>query len=311
MRAICTFLVLAGTCLGQTADLAFKAGEKGAFTFDTGMLKGRLQVDGRTEGILSLVDVKSGVELTKGRTDFGLFNHYRLLSTDKRYGDIAWQMPKAATLLSSGGVQVDWPAADDRPLEMTAIFRWVAADTLDLETAVKPRQDLPKFEVFLSSYWNPNTRSLVYLSPARYGGKEPEFVSADACPLTIGTYLSFPRDLKSAQMVLDGRWEQGKNPVQWAISRYLAAPLVIRQDTVSGLAGIIMSRPQDCFAVNVSYNPPPADGVAGHSSTYLSLFGNDLKAGQTAKALVRLVVKKDIKPADALAAYKRFIEENK
>ena len=45
-----------------------------------------------------------------------------------------------------------------------------------------------------------------------------------------------------------------------------------------------MSPPSDCFGVLTPFE------AEGHRSTYLSLFGNDLKAGETAKARTRLVV---------------------
>jgi hypothetical protein len=57
--------------------------------------------------------------------------------------------------------------------------------------------------------------------------------------------------------------------------------------------------------------PPDGVGVASHYSTYLSLFGGDLKAGQTTAARVRLVIDRGITEQRAvelcqqLAAQKR------
>jgi len=42
--------------------------------------------------------------------------------------------------------------------------------------------------------------------------------------------------------------------------------------------------PQDCFAVLTPYEAEP------HRSMYVSLFGKDLKAGETARARARLVI---------------------
>jgi len=310
--ALSIALVCTGFCTTRAADLAFKAGEKGVFMFNTGVIKGRLQVTDKTQGLFSLQDAATGVELSKGGPDVGIFNIYRCLSPNKRYGTVGWEWPKKAERLPDGAVRIHWPAADDRPFEMTAVYRWTAADTLDFEIVVKAGQDLPKFELFLSSYMNRNTKGWVYTSPTRHGtARQPEVFSPEVSPLIAGTYLAFPRDLKAAQLFYDGRWELGMSPVQWTVSRYLAAPLGIRQDTVSGLAVAMMSRPQDCFAVCMPYNATPIDGVAGHYSMYLSLFGEDIKAGQAARAQTRLVVLKDFKPADAVERHKRFIEETK
>jgi hypothetical protein len=45
-----------------------------------------------------------------------------------------------------------------------------------------------------------------------------------------------------------------------------------------------MSPPQDCFAVLTPFE------TELHRSMYLSLFGKDLKAGETARARARLVI---------------------
>jgi hypothetical protein len=45
-----------------------------------------------------------------------------------------------------------------------------------------------------------------------------------------------------------------------------------------------MSPPQDCFAVLTPFEAEP------HRSMYLSLFGKNLKAGESARARARLVI---------------------
>ncbi|HOW72321.1 MAG TPA: hypothetical protein PKY77_17105 [Phycisphaerae bacterium] len=299
-------VLLAVTVGVQGQNLAFRSTEAGQFVFDTGAYRGLLQVDDTHQGILSLVDVKTGEELAKGIKDYGLFNVYRLLASNKRWGDAGWTLPKKCRLTANGSVRIDWTVAENRPFDLAAVFQWQAPDTLDMEIAVTPRQDLLKFEVFLSSYVKAGMRGLVYLGPARHGSGKAALMPGDATPLTIGTYLSFPRNLEAAQLVCDGRWEQGQNPVQWSITRYLAAPLAMRQDPKSGQTLLFMARPQDCFAIETSYNMDPPDGVAGHYSTYLSLFGQDLKAGKEAKAVARLVAGRGISPEAAMELYRQF-----
>jgi len=294
--------------LAAAADLALRPAGNGLFAFDTGALKGTLRADGKSQGILPLVDVKTGANLAHS---VGIFSYYRLFSTGKRYGDAARNWPTTSQLLPDGAVQVHWPAHETHPLEMDAIFRWKSPSTLDLETIVKPGVDMPRFEVFLSSYFAPSFRSLVYAKPARYGGGKPGFLAADVNPLVIGTYLAFPRDLAAAQIVFDGRWELGHNPVQWSVTRYLAAPLAMRRDEKADLACVMMSRPEDCFAILTPYNMTPPDGVAGHGSLYFSLFGRDLKAGETAAARVRLVIDRGITDEQAVELCRQFVAEKR
>ena len=63
-------------------------------------------------------------------------------------------------------------------------------------------------------------------------------------------------------MIYDGRWEFPPSPVTWAFTRYLAAPIGIRRHAEAGLTAVVMSPPDDCFAVAMPYNREPPDGVA-------------------------------------------------
>jgi hypothetical protein len=49
-----------------------------------------------------------------------------------------------------------------------------------------------------------------------------------------------------------------------------------------------MSPPRDCFAVLTPFEAEP------HRSLYLSLFGKDLKTGESARARARLVIGTDL-----------------
>ncbi len=317
LRSVFVFVALTTVpVVAAGADLAFKPAGEGWFTFDTGVVKGKLRADAAGQGIPTFVDVKTGAELAYGGGNPGLLSYYRLFSSEKRWGDMkrgdtfrGW--PKTAEAQADGSVRVCWPAKGDHPVETTATFRWRRPDTIDLVTTVTPRIDLPAFEIFLSSYFNKHFKNLVYVKAPRFGQGKPYFLSPVANPLVIGTYLAYPRDLHAARMVYDGRWEQGHNPVQWSITRFLAAPLGLMQDAENDITFVLMARPEECFALEMPYNKTPPDGVAGHRSMYFSLFGGDLKAGQDARARFRLVVGRKITPARAVEVYKTFLDETK
>jgi hypothetical protein len=119
----------------------------------------------------------------------------------------------------------------------------------------------------------------------------------------------FPRDRQALEIMYDGRWECPPNPVTWAFVRYMAAPIAVRRHAQSGLTAVLMSPPEDCFAVSASYNKEPPDGVAGHRSLYLSLFGRDLAAGQSATARCRLIIVKNLSDEAILERYKQYLAE--
>jgi len=295
----------------ELPSLAFKTAGNGFFSFNTGAVKGMLQANDESQGIPTFVDIKTGTELAYGRDNPGILSYYRILSTNKRWGDTARSWPKSSELLSNGAVQIRWPAEPDHPVEITATYRWKSPNTLDLQTVVMPEIDMESFEVFLSSYFNSKFESMVYVKPPLHQPGMPSFLSPEVNPLVAGTYLAFPRDARSTQIIFDGRWDHGPHPVQFSVTRFLALPACMKQNTENGIAFLIMARPEDCFAIETPYNMDPPDGVAGHYSMYLSLFGRDIQAGQTAHACTRLIVGSQISEQQALDLYYRFIEETK
>ena len=295
---------------GGSADLSFKPdAEVGFFKFDTGSLRGRIRVNGKSQGIVELVHAESGTPVAHGGDLPGIFSYYRILATDTRYGHAARDWPTVNRVLTDGALEVAWAPAEDHPLEIKAVYRWSHPDTLDLETTVKPQQEMPRFEVFLSSYFMPGFRARVYVSSNRFTAGEPAFLAADHNAMIDGSYLMFPRDREAVLRIFDRRWEIPPDPVQWSVTRWLAAPLAMRRDESTGVTALLMAPSQDCFAVALPYNKTPPDGVAGHFSCYLSLFGQDVSAGQTVRARSRLVVGKGITDRQAVDLYGKYTAE--
>ena len=267
------------------ARLLFSASGTNEFTFDTGLLKGKLRAGGKSKGLSSVVHQPTGITLD---SSMGLFGHYRVFSTNKRYGTAAWDWPSEAKLRPDGSVEVNWPSAEDRPFELRAVYRWAAPDTLDLETSVQAKTNLAKFESFLASYFAEGfTNARAYVRSNGQQWLEP----ADK---SYGVWQAFPRDDEAVAIIKDGRWTFLPNPVDWVMRPHLAKPLGVRHCPANGLQALVMSLAQDCFAVLTPFE------AEGHRSMYLSLFGRDLKAGETARARARLVIASGLSDADIL-----------
>jgi len=275
-------------------SLAFEASGK-QFSFDNGRFSGVLRPQGSSKGLTSVVDAASGATVSRS---LGIFSHYRLLATNTRYGDAAWDWPSVSELAANGAVTTVWTADDKHPFDMRTVCRWASPDTLDLVTTITARKDLPRFEVFLASYFNGFGESWVYTKdPAKTDGK------AAFLPATRddGVWQMFPGDERAIEMIRDGRWKQPPHPVQWAIRPTLASPLGLRRDHKTGLTALVMAPPDDCFAVATPY------GEEGHRSLYLSLCGQDIPAGQTATAGSRLVIRRDVSFESALRIYEEYV----
>lgn len=282
------------------ATLAFTAEGK-EFRFDTGMLKGTLRPEGRQQGkslgLQPLIEVGAGTSVANPH---GIFSLYRLLSADARYGTAGWDWASEPKLLADGAAEVRWSADKDHPFDMTAVYRWSAANTLDLQVTVKPQQDLKCFELFLASYFNGFPATFAYVRENPDADGKPGFVEVKKGAVVWHT---FPRDEKTAAIFADGRWKRPPNPVDWKIMPQLAAPIALRRDAKTGLAVVLMAPVEDCFAISMPFGEEP------HRSVYMSLFGRDIKAGESATARARLVIGKDISDEKAAELYKAYVRK--
>ena len=301
--SLLTLVLCTAVALAAPSKLAFKPAGEGLFEFDTGVLRGRLKLDGRFMGIYPLIDVASGTDMARPP---GVLSPYRVFETNKRYGNAARDWPTVTKVLPDGAVEARWPAAKGHPIEMTALYRWAAADTLDVETTVKPQNDMPRFELFMSSYFLPGFRASVYLK--RPGEAAPAFVPVDRKPGSKGGYVMFPRDEGAVAMIQDGRWKIPPSAVDWGIERWLAAPLAMRRDAALGVTAVMMCPTGECFAISSPWNPATPKG-GGYRSLYHSLFGLDLKAGQAAIARCRLVIARGLSDEQAVKLYEAYLKE--
>ena len=78
----------------------------------------------------------------------------------------------------------------------------------------------------------------------------------------------------------------------------------MRRAPAIGLTAILMSPPNDCFAISTSH---PDDA---HYSMYVSLFGCDLKSGETVRARMRLVIASNLAEAEIVKAYEAYRKES-
>lgn len=266
----------------------------GEFRFDTGAWRGTLRGGGRPVGLTALIEDATGTNVA-GRQ--GIVSFYRMLDAEARYPD-GWSWTGgAARVRADGAVEARWPADEAHPFDLVAVYRWSSPAALDIATTVTARRDLRRLEVFMASYFAGFPESRVW---AKGAGGEAGFVAADEA---AGVWQAFPRDDEAVAIVRDGRWARPPNAVEWAIRPPLAGPLGLRRDAATGLTALLMARPRDCFAVLTPH------GAEGHRSLYLSLFGRDFKAGESATAHSRLAVGRGVTDAQAVAAYREFLRD--
>jgi hypothetical protein len=301
-------VVAIGPCVGRlraddaeatsSTGLAFVAAATG-YSFDTGVLQGKLLDGGLSASLRPMRHVPSGTPVAGA---VGLLSPYRLLTSDARFMPDGRDWRNQSRLLSTGAVEVHWMPDKEHPFDIKAEYRIAAPDTLDFSAAVTATRELRHFELFLSSYFFGFPQSFVYVQHLPSVGEKAGFMEAVK---QGGVWQMFPRDERSVQIIGDGRWNHPPNPVAWKIMPRLAAPLALRRDPQSGLTAVMMGPKDECFAVSTP------QGEDGHRSLYLSLFGRDLKAGETASAHGRLVIGKAISDGKAVELYQAYCNESR
>jgi hypothetical protein len=280
-------LLISLALAAAAAGLRFTAAP-GEFEFDTGVLAGKLHGEGKSVGLLPVTYLPTRSVLTRS---MGMAGHYRLFAGNHRFGSGAWYWPSEAKLLGDGVVEVHWPAAEDRPFDMWAVYRWVTPSTLDVETRILPKRDLEAFELFMAWYFNEDfNTSLVHTNDG--------FLAAER---QAGAWQMFPRDDESVRMAQDGRWKAPPNPVEWTIRPVFDQPIGVRRAKNGGITAVVMSRPEDCFAISTPHQEDP------HHSLYLSLFGRTIQSGDTARVRTRTVILPQATEAEILNLYKRYV----
>jgi hypothetical protein len=276
------------------AKLAFVPLADEQYQFNTGALRGVMRQGGKGHGPVPVFDVATGKSLSRS---VGWLSPYRLLATDARFGKAVWEWASTSKLLPDGALQVCWTTDDSHPMDLTAIYRWAAPNTLDLVATVTPKRDVQRFELFFGSYFDNFANSFVYARES--ADAKPAFLTTEQA---AGHWQMFPRDDAAAQMIGDGRWKYPPNPVEWTIRPRMALPIGMRRDTESGFTALVMAPKEDCFAVGTPYSGEK------HFSLYLCTIGRDVKAGQKTTSRVRLVIGQNISDQKAVELYEAFVK---
>lgn len=280
----------------QPATGSFAPASNGIFLFDTGELRGQLRTDQLAFGLHNVENAATGKKLSGS---YGLMNVYRVFSDGRRYGSGGWEWSSRAIRREDGTVLIECAAEDTRPFQLSGVYRWSGPATLDLEIQVTPREPLRAFEVLLASYCDP-VFARAQVNVQQDSGHSSAFLSAEK---SGGDWQMFPRDDEAVKLIQDGRWQLPPHPVQWRILPRLERPLAVRRAADDGTTLLFMTRPEDCFAIAMPYE------TEVHFSVYLSLFGRDLPAGESATAKARLQVLHDPSDEQIIDCFERFVEQ--
>lgn len=274
-----------------------------SFDFETKQIQGTIRLDGAYHGVTRLTDKRTGKQVIDER--YSALNLFRLMSVNRLMGQPR-QMERTVSA-DPHSVQVTWKATESHQAEISARYEVVAPNAIDVTVTVRSKGTYAGYELFMSSYFDKSLRPHVHLQTLR--GETRSLVVPTVNDVFRGTLLVFPRDAHAARRGLDGRWDP--STIQLCPVRHYRHCLAYLADVDNRLAVVLMSRPDDCYAISTRYHADrDADRLTSYSAFDLSLFGNDLLPGSEQTVTVRLALTTPGEDhSEPLKLYRAFIAE--
>ena len=217
----------------------------------------------------------------------GMLNFYRVLIEGGYLTELRAEEPVLEP--EADGITMTWLPSIRRQAKVKIKFTFKQPNIIDMDMWLETLTNYPKFEILLSAYLADDFKSGVYVAKKETGSIENEQVRPEFNAMIQGLYPFFPRDEASANILTDGRHQKGRFYWRMAIGRRYALPLVF--SSKDNVDAILMARPDDVYAVGATYSGGDSkDNVSAHKALYLSLFGEDFKAGQSRYSQMRMVI---------------------
>jgi hypothetical protein len=237
----------------------------------------------------------------------GMLNFFRVLIEGGYLTEL--RVEEALMEPEEDGITLTWMPTIRMQAKVKVKFTFKEPNIIDMDMWVETLANYPKFEILLSAYLAPGFESGVYVAKEEFGPVEPEQIRLVDQPMIHGVWPFFPRDEAGANLLTDGRHQKGRWFWRMAIGRRYGVPLAFFSK--DGVDAILMGRPEVVYAVGATYKGDEVnDNVAGHRSLYLSLFGEDFKAGEGRYTQMRMIIDDSgSDPEKHMELYRSFLIE--
>jgi len=280
---------------GQSQPTCTWDSEKKELEFSLSNLSGILNCDinstyGKSHHFNNVIYKPTGMKVSpdgERMAGAGMLNFFRVLIEGGYLTEL--RVEEALLEPKDDGIILTWMPTIRRQARIEVQFTFKKPNIIDMDLRVETLTNYPKFEILLSAYLAPGFESGVYVAKEEFGPTVPEQIRLVDQPMIHGIWPFFPRDEAGANLLTDGRHQKGRWFWRMAIGRRYAMPLAFFSN--NGVDAILMGRPEDVYAVGATYKGDEQnDNVAGHRSLYLSLFGEDFKAGEGRRTQMRMII---------------------
>ena len=222
-----------------------------------------------------------------GMEHVGLLNFFRVLIRGGYLTELREEKPLVKA--EKDGVTLTWLPTIRRQANVTIRFTFLEPNIIDMDMSVETMINYPGFEILMSAYMAPGFVSGAYVAKEEFGPVEPEQIRITDQPMIHGVWPFFPRNEAGANLLTDGRHQKGRWYWRMAVGRRYGMPMAFFNKGEVDV--LVMGRPEDVYAVGVTYEgDAEKDNVAAHRSLYLSLFGEDLAAGEGRRTQMRMII---------------------
>lgn len=289
------FLILIASLNSMSQTPCIWNSEKKELQFSLSQISGILNCDsksgsGKSHHFSNVIHKPSGIKISpdgERMAGAGMLNFFRVLIQGGYLTELRVEEPLLEQ--SEDGITMTWMPTIRRQVKVKVQFTFRHPNIIDMDMWVESLVNYPGFEILLSAYLAPDFESGVYVAKEEFGPVEPQQIRLVDQPMIHGIWPFFPRDEAGANLLTDGRHQKGRWFWRMAIGRRYGMPLAFFSK--SGVDAILMGRPEDVYAVGATYKGDAKnDNVAGHRSLYLSLFGEDFKAGEGRRTQMRMVI---------------------
>ena len=314
MQFLVTFL-LSFSFSGFSQTTCIWNRESKELEFNLKNLSGTLNCDikdkyGKSHHFSNVIHKPSGIMISpdgQRMKHVGMLNFYRVLIKGGYLTEM--RVEEALVEPNQDGVTLIFMPTIRRQAKVKVKFTFKEPNIIDMDLWVETLSNYPGFEIMCSAYMSEGFDSGVYVAKEEFGPVEPEQIRIIDQPMIHGIWPFFPRNEKGANLLTDGRHQKGRWYWRMGIGRRYGVPLVfVSKDNVDVL---LMGRPEDVYAVGATYKGDSEnDNVAGHHSLYLSLFGEDFKAGEGRHTQMRMIIDSfGSDPEKHMELYRAFLSE--
>ena len=290
--------------------------EKKEMEFSMDHLSGILNCDinrkkGKSHHFSKVIHKPSGLMISPDDARMkhaGMLNFFRVLVEGGYLSEL--RVTEAQIEPEDDGITMIFSPSIRLQAKIKVKFTFKEPNIIDMDLWVETLTNYPKFEILLSAYLAPGFESGVYVAEKEFGPNVAEQIRLTDQAMIHGIWPFFPRDEAGANLLTDGRHQKGRWFWRMAIGRRYGMPLAFFSN--DGVDAILMGKPEDVYAVGATYKGDASDNVADHRSIYLSLFGEDLKAGEGRHTQMRMIVGNyGSNPEKHQELYQTFINEVK